>query len=42
MASPGETVQIGGGTSDIYDLISEVKRMVTVLPTALKDAVERA
>lgn len=41
MATPGETVSIGGGTNDMENILSEVRRLVDSLPLAISDAVER-
>ena len=41
MATPGETVNIGGGTSDMENMLSEVKTLVRSLPTTIADALER-
>lgn len=41
MATPGETVSVGGGTSDMQNILSEVRRLVDSLPVAIADAVER-
>jgi len=41
MATPGETVTVGGGTNDMAQMLAEVRRLVDTLPTTIADAVER-
>lgn len=41
MATPGETVSIGGGTNDNQQILAEMRRLVNTLPTVLTDAMER-
>ena len=40
-ATPGEIVSVGGGTSDMENILSEIQRLVDSLPLAIADAVER-
>ena len=41
MATPGEQVTIGGGTSDMQNVMAEIRRLVDSIPVAIADAVER-
>jgi len=41
MATPGETVSIGGGTGDMQNVLAEMRRLVNTLPIAIVDAMER-
>jgi len=41
MATPGETVSVGGGTNDMAQILSEVRRLVDTLPVTIADAMER-
>lgn len=41
MATPGERVSIGGGTSDMENVLAEVRRLVDSIPLAITDAVGR-
>ena len=41
MATPGETVTVGGGTNDMAEMMAEMRRMVRMLPGAITDAVQR-
>jgi len=41
MATPGETVSVGGGTSDMENVMAEIRRLVDSIPLAIADAVER-
>ena len=41
MATPGETVSVGGGTSDMENVMAEIRRLVDSIPLAIADAIER-
>ena len=42
MATPGETVTVGGGTSDMENVLAEIRLLVKSLPTTIADAIERS
>lgn len=41
MATPGETVTVGGGTSDMENIRAQIERLVDSIPLAITDAMER-
>lgn len=41
MATPGETVSVGGGITDNEKILAEMRRLVDTIPTAIADAVGR-